>query len=125
MSGARDRTQQERVGIGRATRHAMREVVFGPRRGQRACVLGRREAQAAGRAERAARISLAAFAAWPQLTTVAGCEIGGNLERQLNVIILATVMVASEESAKGLRNPPETGNRVNPSEPCSQSLENH
>ena len=96
MSGARDRTQQERVGIGRATRHAMREVVFGPKRGQRACVLGRREAQAAGRAERAARTSLAAFAAWPQLTTVAGCEIGGNVERQLNVIILATVMVASE-----------------------------
>ena len=38
MSVARVRTHQERAGTGRATRHAMREVVFVPRRGQRACI---------------------------------------------------------------------------------------
>ena len=59
---ARPCTHQERVGIGRATRHARREVVFGPRRGQRASFVGwRKEAQAAGSAERASHI-LAAFA---------------------------------------------------------------
>jgi hypothetical protein len=46
----------------------------------------RKEAQAAGSAERASHI-LAAFAGGNS-STVAGCENGGNVERQLNFIIL-------------------------------------
>ena len=55
FSGMRVRTQQERAGTGRATRHARREVVFGPRRGQRTFVgwgVERHGQQAAQRVQR-------------------------------------------------------------------------
>ena len=70
MSAARVRTHQERGETGRATRHARREVVFGPRRGQRTFVGWglERQGQQAG-TERAAT-SLAFVGG----TTVAGCE---------------------------------------------------
>jgi hypothetical protein len=110
MSGARVRTQRARWDIGRATRHARREVVFGPMRGQRTFVgwgVERHRQQAAQRGQRTSwQPSLVAT----QLTTVAGCEFGGNPQWQLNFINPAMVMVAGEKSAKGPRNPEETGN---------------
>ena len=72
--GARVCAPQERAGTGRATRHAMREVVFGPMRGQRAFLgWGVKRHRQQQRREGSAHLS-GSLCWWPQLTTVAGCE---------------------------------------------------
>jgi hypothetical protein len=108
MSGARVRTHQERGGTGRATRHARREVVFGPRRGQRTCLRWGVERHGQQAAQRVQHI-LAAFASWPQLTTVAGCENWRQSTMAVKFHHPSNGDGCRRKTAKGPRNPEETG----------------